>query len=82
VHLTRTTDVGVAGQGSQRGLPVTASGRGSARADLYVDTAAGRFLGGESESTLQLDLSAPLRATQHVTQHGKTRVEEQVGGER
>ena len=62
-------------------MTVTANGRGSARADLYVDTTAGRFLGGEGESTLQLDLSAPLRATQHVTQRGKTRVEELGGAE-
>lgn len=78
VHLTRTSDIGVAGQGAQRGLTVTVSGRGSARADLYLDVVAGHFLGGEGESTLQLDLSAPDRATQHVTQRARVRVEEQL----
>ena len=79
VHVTRASDIGVAGQGSQRGLTVTVDGHGQARADLYLDTTAGRFLGGGGESTLQLDLRSPDRPAQHVTQRGKTTVE-QVGG--
>lgn len=76
VRLTRTSETTVEGQGTQRGLPITVSGRGSARADLYLDATAGRFLGGEGESTLELDLQTPERAPQRVVQRGRTRVEE------
>ena len=76
-HLTRASTIGLTGQGSQRGMRFTVTGRGTGRADLYLDPTAGRFLGGTGESTVELELTSPGSVRQRVRQEGRVRVEGQ-----
>ncbi|MFL5575557.1 MAG: hypothetical protein ACJ79S_06275 [Gemmatimonadaceae bacterium] len=71
LRLTRATTLALSGQGAQRGLSFTVTGRGTGSADLYLDAAAGRFLGGTSESNVELEVAVPGSAPQRFRQRGR-----------
>ena len=75
LHLTRSSALELAGEGTQRGISFAVTGRGSASADLFLDPALGRFLGGTSESTLELDVTVPGEGRQRFRQRARQRVE-------
>jgi hypothetical protein len=75
LHVTRSSVLEVAGEGAQRGISFAVTGRGSASADLFLDPAAGRFLGGTAESNLELDVAVPDKGAQRFRQRALTRVQ-------
>jgi hypothetical protein len=75
LHVTRATTLEMAGEGAQRGVSFAVTGRGTGNADLYLDPAAGRFLGGAGDSDLELTVSIPDRGPQRFRQRGRTRVD-------
>ena len=75
LHVTRASTLELAGEGSQRGIAFAVTGRGSSSADLYLDPARGRFLGGTTESNLELDLAIPGEGAQRFRQRARQRVE-------
>ena len=81
LHLTRSSSLELAGEGAQRGVALSVSGRGTGSADLFLDPALGRFLGGLSESDVELTVTIPERGPQRFRQRSRTRVETvAVGG--
>jgi hypothetical protein len=75
LHLTRSSTIALSGEGAQRGVALVVAGQGSGSADLFLDPAAGRFLGGLSESDVELTVTIPDRGPQRFRQRTRTRIE-------
>ena len=75
VRVERTSDLVVRGEGEQARERVTADGRGTARATLHVDPAAGRLVDLAGDSTLELTFTGAGRV-QRVVQRGTVVVRE------
>jgi hypothetical protein len=81
MHLTRSSSVALSGEGAQRGVALAVAGQGASSADLFLDPTAGRFLGGLSESDVELTVTIPERGPQRFRQRTRTRIETAaVGG--
>ena len=75
LHLTRSSTIAMSGEGAQRGVALAVAGQGSGSADLFLDPGAGRFLGGLSESDVELTVTIPDRGPQRFRQRTRTRIE-------
>ena len=75
VRIERASDLAVRGEGEQARERVTADGRGTARATLHVDPAAGRLVDLTGDSTLELTFTGAGRV-QRVVQRGTVVVRE------
>ena len=75
MHLTRASTIALGGEGSQRGVGLVVAGQGASSADLFLDPTAGRFLGGLSESDVELTVTTPERGPQRFRQRTRTRIE-------
>lgn len=75
LHLTRSSSIALSGEGAQRGVPLVVAGQGASSADLFLDPAAGRFLGGLSESDVELTVTIPDHGPQRFRQRTRTRIE-------
>ena len=81
MHLTRSSSIALSGEGAQRGVALAVAGQGASSADLFLDPTAGRFLGGLSESDVELTVTIPERGPQRFRQRTRTRIETAaVGG--
>ena len=75
MHLTRASTIALSGEGSQHGVALAVAGQGASSADLFLDPTAGRFLGGLSESDVDITATIPERGPQRFRQRTRTRIE-------